>query len=151
VVLEGIAYLADHQEQYAPPSANEIETALSRVTWVAAGSILGLYVLSCVAGTVRLWGETAFPIAALLVYHFVCYVSFTDEVYSFGEGDILVHMLENEATLLTMSLISGSLVGLAIHAWKVGGGGRLHGLCSHRWERSRTDSLVPIGTRGCCD
>jgi hypothetical protein len=81
----------------------------------------------------------------------VCYVSFTDEVYSFGEGDILVHMLENEATLLTMSLISGILVGLAIYAWKVGGGGRLHGLCSHRWERSRTDSLVPIGTRGCCD
>jgi hypothetical protein len=132
-----------------PPSADEIETALSRFTWVAAGSILGLYVLSCVAGTVRLWGETAFPIAALLVYHFACYVSFTDDVYSFGEGDILVHMLENEATLLTMSfltmsflimsflimsllimsllimsllimsLISGLQVGLAIYAWKV--------------------------------
>ena len=117
---QGIAYVAEHQEQYAPQSADEIEAALSHFTWGAAGSILGLYVLSCVAGTVRLWGATAFPTAALLVYHFACYAPFTDEVYSFGEGDILAHMPEDEATLLTMSLIAGLQVGLGIYAWKVG-------------------------------
>ena len=113
-VQQGIAYVAEHQEQYAPQSVDGIEAALSRFTWGAAGSILGLYVLSCVAGTIRLWGATAFPTAALLVYHFACYEPFTDEVYSFGEGDILFRMPEDNVKLLTMSLIAGLQVGLGI-------------------------------------
>lgn len=120
-VQQGIASFAERpQEQYAPQSVDGIEAALSRFTWKAGGLILGLYVLSCVAGAVRLWGATAFPTAALLVYFFACYEPFTNEVYSFGEGSILFRMPENEARLLTMSLIAGLQVGLIIYAWKVG-------------------------------
>jgi hypothetical protein len=117
---QGIAYVTEHQEQYAPQSAGEIEMALSHFTWTAAGAILGLYVLSCVAGTVRLWGAMAFPAAAFLVYYFACYEPFTDEVYSFGEGDILARMPEDEAKLFIISLIVGLQVGLGIYVWKVG-------------------------------